>query len=79
MSPGVITLQVSNFHILEIQKASVSSSGRSCLFKTQTLQIEPNAMTEGYGNVKQGDCVVAFSRKAIYEVKASIERHTGLK
>jgi len=32
---------------------------------------------KGYGGVKPGDCVVAFSRKEIFQIKAQIERRSG--
>lgn len=34
---------------------------------------------ESYKNVKRGDCVVAFSRKRIFEVKKMIESEANLK
>lgn len=43
------------------------------------MQIEGGGANFDYKKVKQGDCVVAFSRKAIYEVKAAIEKCTGLR
>ena len=43
------------------------------------MQIEAGVGSFDYKNVKQGDCVVAFSRRAIYEVKAAIEKCTGLR
>ena len=43
------------------------------------VQIEPNGVAQGFSSIREGDCVVAFSRKSIYEVKALIEKHTGLK
>ena len=33
----------------------------------------------GYQDVRPGDCVVAFSRKAIFEIKSFIESTTGLR
>jgi ATP-dependent RNA helicase SUPV3L1/SUV3 len=34
---------------------------------------------EGYANVRAGDCVVAFSRRDIYTIKAAIEEQTDHK
>ena len=43
------------------------------------LQIEAGGSHFDYKSVKQGDCVVAFSRRAISEVKAAIAKCTGLR
>ena len=33
----------------------------------------------GFQDVQPGDCIVAFSRKAIFEIKSFIESTTGLR
>ena len=38
------------------------------------LTVERRAMDKGYRNVKAGDCVVAFSRRDIYNIKREIEK-----
>lgn len=40
------------------------------------LEIEPRSLPEAYASVQAGDAVVAFSRRDIYDIKASIERRT---
>ena len=43
------------------------------------LEIDPAALPRGYASVRPGDCVVAFSRRDIFEIKPLIERRTGHK
>lgn len=43
------------------------------------LEVEEEGLGEGYGNVKPGDCIVAFSRQDIFEIKAIIEEQTSFK
>jgi len=45
------------------------------------LEIEANSLEArgGYSSVQPGDCVVAFSRRDIYAIKAAIEGETGLR
>lgn len=40
------------------------------------LQVEPEGLAGGYGDVQPGDCVVAFSRRDIYAIKQVIEQET---
>ena len=42
------------------------------------LTTEPQAI-KSYGRVRPGDCVVAFSRRSIFEIKQNIEKETGLR
>lgn len=42
------------------------------------LLVEP-VLPNGYADVQPGDCVVSFSRKAIYTTKKQIEEATGLR
>ena len=66
-----------------VEAQPVSSQSPSGLMKLRqhdiVMQIEAAGRSFDYRNVKQGDCVVAFSRRAIYEVKAAIEKCTGLR
>ena len=43
------------------------------------MQIDKECLPGGYKDVKPGDCVVAFSRNDIYDIKATIESATGHK
>jgi ATP-dependent RNA helicase SUPV3L1/SUV3 len=43
------------------------------------LGMEESALVGGYSGVRGGDCVVAFSRRDIYEIKQEIERSTKLR
>ena len=43
------------------------------------LQVEKAGLPGGYKDVQPGDCVVAFSRNDIYDIKATIESATGRK
>src|SRR5579859_1851798 len=42
------------------------------------LKTESNPLLS-YQNIRKGDCVVAFSRKAIFDIREEIERESGLK
>ena len=39
--------------------------------------VESQGLERGYLDVQPGDCVVAFSRKDIYDIKQLIEAGTG--
>lgn len=41
------------------------------------LSIEGEGLVRGYLDVQPGDCVVAFSRRDIYDIKQLIEASTG--
>ena len=41
------------------------------------LVVESRGLARGYLDVQPGDCVVAFSRKDIYNIKQLIEAGTG--
>ena len=41
------------------------------------IQVEREGLPGGYKDVQPGDCVVAFSRNDIYDIKATIESSTG--
>ena len=41
------------------------------------LVVEAGGLQRGYLDVQPGDCVVAFSRKDIYDIKQLIEAGTG--
>lgn len=41
-----------------------------------TLEVEPGGLVGGYSAVQPGDCIVAFSRKDIYNIKQFIEQET---
>jgi ATP-dependent RNA helicase SUPV3L1/SUV3 len=43
------------------------------------LQPADKSLDGDYGNIREGDCVVAFSRSEIYSIKSKIERSTGLR
>jgi hypothetical protein len=44
------------------------------------LEVEDTPVElEGYGSVQAGDCIVAFSRRDIYAIKAQIEAESKLK
>ncbi len=43
------------------------------------LEIQPSALQQDYSSVEAGDCIVAFSRQDIFEIKTDIERRTGHK
>ena len=41
------------------------------------LSIEAEGLKRGYLDVQPGDCIVAFSRRDIYDIKQLIEAGTG--
>lgn len=41
------------------------------------LRLEEGGLAGGYKDIQAGDCVVAFSRRHIYDIKHSIEVATG--
>lgn len=41
------------------------------------LVVEAKTLLGDLKNIRSGDCVVAFSRREIFEVKMAIEKHTG--
>lgn len=41
------------------------------------MQVEPEGLRQGYQDVQPGDCIVAFSRRDIYDIKNTIEATTG--
>jgi ATP-dependent RNA helicase SUPV3L1/SUV3 len=43
------------------------------------LTVKSNSLDGSIGNLRKGDCVIAFSRRDIYRLKATIERQTGKK
>ena len=43
------------------------------------MQVEEEGLKNGYKDVQPGDCIVAFSRKNIFEIKNIIESTTGLR
>ncbi|KAJ2504861.1 RNA helicase [Coemansia sp. RSA 2052] len=43
------------------------------------LEVSPNSLDGKWSNVQKGDCVVAFSRKSIFDIKGMIEEATGLR
>lgn len=43
------------------------------------LQVEPKALNKGLKSLRKGDCVVAFSKKKILDLKLKIEKETSLK
>jgi hypothetical protein len=40
------------------------------------VQVEPQGLQGGYASVQPGDCIVAFSRRDIYDIKQQIEQET---
>lgn len=43
------------------------------------LRVEPKALNQGIKSLRKGDCVVAFSKKKILDLKLKIEKETNLK
>lgn len=43
------------------------------------LKVENSVLPKGYKSLRRGDCVVAFSKKRILDLKLRIERETSLK
>lgn len=43
------------------------------------LEIQHHALAREYASVEPGDCIVAFSRRDIFDIKADIERRTSHK
>lgn len=43
------------------------------------LEVEEKGLVQGYSDVKAGDCIVAFSRQDIFDIKAMIEEQTPFK
>ncbi|KAJ2393858.1 RNA helicase [Coemansia sp. RSA 2559] len=43
------------------------------------LEVSKTSLNGNLSNIEKGDCVVAYSRKEIYELKKAIEEKTGLK
>lgn len=41
------------------------------------LRVQDGGLLRGYGDVQPGDCVVAFTRRHIYDIKNTIEVTTG--
>ena len=68
--------------MVEVVKKAAESLGESFELREYErmtgLEVSPPP-AKGLAEVKEGDCVVAFSRKAIYDIKRSIESSTKLK
>ena len=45
--------------------------------KLSCMQVDRGCLPGGYQDVQPGDCVVAFSRNDIYDIKATIESTSG--
>ncbi|KAJ1892198.1 RNA helicase [Coemansia sp. IMI 209127] len=43
------------------------------------LEVSKTSLWGNLSNIEKGDCVVAYSRKEIYEIKKAIEEKTGMK
>ena len=43
------------------------------------LEVQPGALVRDYSSVEPGDCIVAFSRRDIFDIKTDIERRTNHK
>ncbi|KAK2460680.1 hypothetical protein APHAL10511_007150 [Amanita phalloides] len=43
------------------------------------LEVEEQSLDGDYGNVRKGDCVIAFSRHGIFGIKSQIEEKTGMR
>ncbi|OLY85616.1 ATP-dependent RNA helicase SUV3L, mitochondrial [Smittium mucronatum] len=43
------------------------------------LELSDETLNGNWNNVREGDCVVAFSRRKIFEVQKEIEKKTGMK
>ncbi|CDF89493.1 ZYBA0S04-05578g1_1 [Zygosaccharomyces bailii CLIB 213] len=43
------------------------------------LKVENSVLPQGYSSLRKGDCVVAFSKKRILDLKLQIEKKTNLK
>ncbi|KAJ2735663.1 RNA helicase [Coemansia sp. BCRC 34962] len=43
------------------------------------LEVSPDSLGGKWSNVQKGDCVVAFSRREIFNIKAKIEKAAGLR
>ncbi|KAJ2337019.1 RNA helicase, partial [Coemansia sp. RSA 2671] len=43
------------------------------------LEVSPASLEGKWSNVQKGDCVVAFSRREIFDIKTKIEEETGLR
>lgn len=43
------------------------------------LQVQDQPLGSGFADLKPGDCVIAFSKKAILDLKLKIEKQTGFK
>ncbi|KAK4777171.1 hypothetical protein SAY86_005859 [Trapa natans] len=66
--------------VLEIVKKICSETGdelHECHYERfKPLVVEAKTLLGNLKNVRSGDCVVAFSRREIFEVKLAIEKHT---
>ena len=71
--------------MLTISHPQLQEMGDELVVKTYDrfteLEVERTALEKrgGYSAVQPGDCVVAFSRRDIYGIKAIIEAQTGMK
>jgi ATP-dependent RNA helicase SUPV3L1/SUV3 len=59
------------------------STGEECEVRTYErltgLQLDPKSLSGNLAKVERGDCIVAFSRKEIFQIKNYIEKNTKLK
>lgn len=66
--------------VLDIVRKICSNTGdelHECHYERfKPLVIEAKTLLGNLKNVRSGDCVVAFSRREIFEVKLAIEKHT---
>ncbi|CAG7906477.1 unnamed protein product [Brassica rapa] len=66
--------------VLEIVRKMCSETGDELVEehyeRFKPLVVEGKTLLGDLKNVKSGDCVVAFSRREIFEVKMAIEKHT---
>ncbi|KAJ3679663.1 hypothetical protein LUZ60_017674 [Juncus effusus] len=66
--------------VLPIVKSIIADTGDDLIInqynRFKPLVIEAKTLSSDLRNVKSGDCIVAFSRREIFEVKLAIEKNT---
>lgn len=69
--------------VLPLMKRIVKLTGDTLVInkykRLGELEVEKQPLTKGFSDLKSGDCVIAFSKKTILDLKLKIEGETNLK
>ncbi|KAI8846987.1 P-loop containing nucleoside triphosphate hydrolase protein [Chytridium lagenaria] len=86
---ALLGLQAEEIHLcgeptaIPLVKRLCDSTGEDVIIKTYErltpLEIEPKGLAGSFTHVREGDCVVTFSRKNIFALRSMIEKTTQLK